>query len=174
MLIDSLTKMTMQASCGQSVLEIGCGGSKYLNRTTCKTKVGIDACRSVLQSGKKDGNILIHLDLMKFSLTDFFLDNNFDTIMGIDVIEHFEKFYGIELVKECEAVARSQVLFFVPVGNHPQVKDVTGFDNDYFQTHRSAWHPKDMESLGYTVHYIEKYHHEPGKDPGAMFCWKFL
>lgn len=156
-----------------SVLEIGCGEGRNLMRTRCPIKVGIDGFRPILDKFNKDSSIRIHYDLTG-GLTNLILPKTFDSVMMIDIIEHFEKPFAFKILQQCEQVARKAIVAFVPVGNHPQTKDDRGMGNDHFQTHRSTWYPEDFDKLGYDVSYIEKYHNQPGKDTGAMFCIKRL
>ncbi len=171
--INNVNVLFKEVSKYDSVLELGCGEGRNLNRTTCSFKVGIDAFRLILETHKVDGNLRIHYDLRK-GLTNLLLSNSFDSIMLIDIIEHFEKPFAFQLLSECERISRHLIVAFVPVGNHPQTTDDRGLDNDFYQTHRSSWQPEDFDKLGYDVSYIENYHNQPGKDRGAMFCIKEL
>lgn len=160
------------ASTCNSVMEIGCGTGNIIQRIKAATRIGLDAFRPVMDS-MQEGVVNIQYDL-NLGISNLFLDNTLDCIIGIDVIEHLHKSAAFELLKDCESIARKYLMFFVPVGEHPQVKDDRGFGNDYYQTHRSSWSPKEMEVLGYDVCFIENYHNQPNKDTGAMFCLKML
>ncbi len=157
-----------------SILEIGCGEGRNLTRTACLTKVGIDAFRPILDLYNKDDGIIRLNYNLQGGLTNLILPNTFDSVMLIDIIEHFEKDFAFELLKQVEQVARHIIVAFVPVGNHPQTTDDRGLGNDFFQTHRSTWYPEDFEELGYEVVHIKNHHNQPGKDSGAMFCIKRL
>ena len=71
-----------------------------------------------------------------------FAQNSVDSIFLIDVIEHLDKEDGIEVLKECERVARKQIVIFTPLGFMPQsvqsgTKDAWGLSGtDDFD---SAW-----------------------------------
>jgi hypothetical protein len=160
----------------QSALEIGCGEGRRIKELNCPIRIGIDAFRPILENHNtdNDGTIRINYDLSK-GLNNLFINKSIDCIIGIDIIEHFVKEDGFKLIKECEQISKNFVLFFIPVGNHPQTEDDRNLGNDYYQTHRSQWFPEDMISLGYTVHLDENFHsYKTEGDKGAMFCWKYL
>ncbi len=71
-----------------------------------------------------------------------------DTVFLVDVIEHLEKAEARELLKATEALARSQVAVFTPLGfmpqSHPDGRDAWGLDGGAWQEHRSGWEPSDF------------------------------
>lgn len=81
-----------------------------------------------------------------------------DLVLCIDVIEHFEKEDGLSLLSSIESLSSKRVFIFSPVGYQPQHSDDRGFGNNYFQTHRSWWHPEDLEVRGYNVTLLQGYH----------------
>lgn len=84
-------------------------------------------------------------------------DESVDTIFLLDVIEHLEKEKGLSLIKECERVARRQVIVFTPLGFCPMhyedasSKDAWGLDGASMQIHKSGWLPDDFGS-GWDFH----------------------
>jgi len=155
-----------------SILDIGCGEGNILNQIKSPMKIGIDIFRPILEKNKYKKNIVfINYDLKK-RLGKLFLSNFFDCTFGFDIIEHFDKKDAINLIKDCEEITSKFILFFIPVGNHPQTKDDRGYGNDYYQTHRSTWYPKEMIDLDYEVDFYPNWHNQKGKDSGAMFCYK--
>lgn len=80
-------------------------------------------------------------------------DRSVDTAFALDLIEHLEKEEGYALLRELGRIARVQVVVFTPLGMYPQAyeegePDAWGMDGGYWQTHRSGWHPEDMEAAG--------------------------
>lgn len=172
-MIDEFLKETSKYN---SVLQIGCGDCSFLNKVKCGIKVGIDSFRPILYSGKTNTNILINSDLQKFSLEDLFLENTFDTIIGIDILEYLNKDIAYRLINQCEIIARKQVFFCIPFGNHHQEINVNGLSrgNDYYQTYRSTWFEADLKIIDYEVKYIKDYQRQLGNLNGSLFCQKFL
>ena len=83
---------------------------------------------------------------------EIFLPRSFDVVMLIDVIEHFRKGEGLEILDVVERIARSRVVVFTPLGEFPQSDfDAYGLGGEQFQEHRSAWHEADFASRGYSI-----------------------
>ncbi len=165
-----------EASQYESVLEIGCGKGHYIKQVNAKTRVGIDIFEPAIKLAGHDpcGVQFIKMDASK--IVEVFDSKTFQCIIGFDIIEHFDIERAFSLLAACEIVASECLMFFIPVGNHPQTKDDQGLDNDYYQTHRSSWYPDDMKALGYEVwHYPEWHKNAPhGKEKGAMCCRKLM
>jgi ubiquinone/menaquinone biosynthesis C-methylase UbiE len=170
----SIRKVIQEASKYNSVLDIGCGAGRLIKRIQAPVRVGIDACQQVIDEANKKNNGVVFGCLDLIHLDALYPENYIECVVGIDIIEHFEKEDAIKLLQECERIASKCLIFFVPVGNHPQTKDDRGFGNDHYQTHRSTWYPKDMKKLGYEVFHYPNWHKniKPPKEKGAMFCLK--
>jgi hypothetical protein len=72
-----------------------------------------------------------------------------DSIFLIDVIEHMTKEVGMYVIRECERVARLQVVIFTPLGFMPQethAGDADGWNlhGGELQDHKSGWYPEDF------------------------------
>lgn len=132
-----------------SVLDVGCGASSPLGniRKTFQS-VGIDLFqKSITESKQKkvhdkyiNGNIL---ELQKYCKK-----KSFDTVIALDVIEHFKKKDGLQLIKKMENVAKKRVIILTPNGFYPQ-DEING--NPY-QRHLSGWSVTDFRKLGYHVY----------------------
>jgi 2-polyprenyl-3-methyl-5-hydroxy-6-metoxy-1,4-benzoquinol methylase len=171
-------ELIRQASQYNSVLEIGCGDGHVIRQIKAKDRFGIDACDGAIKKAKKDSPTSV-----KYYRFDLHLSIEgkrplpyVDCIIGMDIIEHFLFVDAQKLLEVCEQSCDKCLMFFVPVGNHPQTKDDRGYGNDYYQTHRSTWHPGHMESLGYEVWVYPDWHprHKLPKEKGAMWCRKLL
>jgi len=172
----STQRIIDEASKYDSVLDVGCGIGKHIKAVKADVRVGVDAFGPVLEAAKRGNNGVV------FKACDLNEPNglagmSFDCVMGIDIVEHFVKDDAVRLIARCEQIAKKEVLFFIPVGAHPQTKDDRGFKNDYYQVHRSTWHPEDMERLGYDVWYYPNWYdwaENVPKEKGAMFCQKIM
>ena len=111
-----------------------------------------------------------------------FGDNSVDSIFLLDVIEHMEKNEGLEVIKECERVARQQIVLFTPLGFMSQEmenedKDGWGLSGVAVQTHKSGWLPEDFSAdwLFYiceTFHKTDHNYKQLEKPHGAFFAVK--
>jgi len=160
-------------------MDIGCGTGNTLKKIKARHRFGIDACQAAITKARE--GTFIHLDDLTFYCFDLkglrkVWKRKVDCIIGIDIIEHFEPEDALCLLKDCEQIATKCLMFFVPVGNHPQTKDDRGFNNHFYQTHRSTWYPQDMVGLGYEVRHYPNWHKnvKPPKEKGAMWCRKIL
>lgn len=89
-------------------------------------------------------------------------DNSVDSIFLLDVIEHLEKDVGKAVLKECERVARQQIVLFTPLGFMPQhvndsEKDGWGLNGVAVQEHLSGWEPEEFDS-NWTFFICENFH----------------
>lgn len=94
-------------------------------------------------------------------------DRSVDAVFLLDVVEHFEKEEGRQLIHECERIARRQIILFTPLGFLPQdgdgdSKDGWGLSGGRWQVHRSGWTPKDFDR-SWEVFGSKTYHHLDGK-----------
>lgn len=91
-----------------------------------------------------------------------FGDKSVDSIFLLDVIEHLEKDVGGKVLKECERVARTQIVIFTPLGFMAQhvdanEKDGWGLSGQAVQEHKSGWHPADFDK-NWSFHICRNYH----------------
>jgi cyclopropane fatty-acyl-phospholipid synthase-like methyltransferase len=177
-----IEKVKSEASKYDSVLDIGCGAGELINSINADKRLGIDICDAAISKAQQlRTRKKYRIQPVQYLVGDIMcitsiVKKRIDCIIGIDVIEHFNKYNASNLILQCEAKAKKKLIFFVPVGVHPQTKDSKGFGNDYYQTHRSSWYPEEMEERGYEVFYYPDWHKNilPPKEKGAMFCIKTL
>jgi len=153
------------------VVELGAGFFgclAYVNKNTEK-KIGIEIWEPYIQNSIYDDCIKIHGNIFDYEI--LLSESDYDTVMIIDVLEHFEKEESIKLIESLKKRFR-KVLLMIPEGNHPQEEDVTGFGAHEFQTHKSTWIFSEIsEILGFDdVIYYKNFHSQAGKDPGCVFA----
>ncbi|OJW50115.1 MAG: hypothetical protein BGO67_01945 [Alphaproteobacteria bacterium 41-28] len=91
-----------------------------------------------------------------------FATNSVDSIFMLDVIEHIEKLEGFQIIKECERIARQQIVIFTPLGFMPQTvkegeKDGWGLSGAGVQEHLSGWVPEDF-SVEWSFYICKDFH----------------
>lgn len=132
----------------QSILDVGCGSNSMVRLLSYnKYCVGVDVHKqSLVDSKSKD----IHDEYVECNIlriSELFMENAFECVIAIDVIEHLEKEDGIILLDAMERIASRKVIVFTPNGFLPQGDR---FSNPW-QVHLSGWTVDDFEKRGYNV-----------------------
>lgn len=132
------------------VLDVGCGirPQQYI---VPKLLICIEPYHEYAEILKQnfDGTNTVIIQLDAKQALSSFPDKSTDTIFLIDVIEHMTKEVGHEVIKECERVARGQVVIFTPLGYMPQEIHAENLDawnlhGGSWQEHKSGWYPEDF------------------------------
>ena len=133
-----------------SLLDIGCGSDspiQFFKHRPALT-VGVDGFQPSIEKSKKknihDQYECIHL----MDIDTVFSPKSFDCVLSIDVIEHFEKRQGVELLKKMEDVASKSVVLVTPNGFLPQ----EAHSGNAYQKHLSGWNVEEMQRNGYEVY----------------------
>lgn len=132
----------------QSVLDVACGLSLKSKFLKPKLIVGVDIYEPYLKAIKADiPYAVIKYDVRK--IDKLFLENSFDIVYALDVIEHLKEKDSIKLLNDCKKIARRAVVIETPEGYIPQNLDIQGFEGHKYQTHRSGWSVEKLEGLGF-------------------------
>jgi len=136
-----------------TLLILGVGEGRYELELGAKSVFGIDICDEKLEKCKEKA-MVAKLDARNL---DIFLDKSFDTVTMFDLLEHFKKDVGLNILKELERIAKRQIILFVPL--QAELDDteetlialqedciVNGRDAGY---HLSLWTEEELKSLGY-------------------------
>lgn len=133
----------------KTVLDVGCGSwSPLANVKKSFYSVGIDIHKPSIDKIKKSK---IHDrtkvgDVLK--LSTYFRPKSFDAVIALDVVEHFKKEEGFDLIRQMESIARKKVIVLTPFGftvQHP-------VDGNPFQEHKSGWYIHDFRKRGYKTY----------------------
>ena len=131
-----------------TVLDVACGlslKSQYLN---AKQIVGVDLHEPYLNAIDYEGDYsVLKYDVTK--LKEIFLDNSFDVVYALDIIEHLEKEQSLELIEDCKKICKKAFVIETPKGFIPQNIDIQGFDADDLQTHRCGWEVNELKNLDF-------------------------
>jgi ubiquinone/menaquinone biosynthesis C-methylase UbiE len=143
-----------------SVLSLCCGIGIELAPLDAKSITGVDIAPQYITELKKalpnvKGVVADALEYIKKAK-----DSSFDVISLFDAIEHLTKEDSLELLKECQRVARKHILVFTPEGyvkNEPH--NAWGIEGaDHWQEHLSGWTMDELRDLGFKI-----LHRQPGK-----------
>lgn len=154
----------------QSALEFGCGFGANLSSASAPMKIGVDAYRPYLRRARRTYPeiVFIHADVTR---RPFVLPRrSIDAVMLLDFLEHFDFPMAYRIIRHAKYIARKRVIAFVPFGNHPQDRDVTGLGGHHWQTHRSTWYERELESVGFSVAVWEHFCDDESKDHRVMFA----
>ena len=138
----------------RTALDIGCGPTSVLTRFRPKLRtIGLDAFEEAIAQARRreqhDDYVLADvLNTSPETILERAGGRQFDLVTLFDVIEHFPKRQGFELLERCERLTCKYLLVVTPNGFLEQGPE---YGNE-FQRHLSGWFPHDFEGLGYTVH----------------------
>jgi Methyltransferase domain len=150
---DHVGQIVRRGDC-RAALDIGCGPSSVLTqfRPGLRT-VGLDAFEGAIAAARRraqhDDYVLADvLNTSPETILERAGGRPFDLVTLFDVIEHFPKRQGFELLERCERLTSKYILVVTPNGFLEQGPE---YGNE-FQRHLSGWFTHDFEGLGYAVH----------------------
>lgn len=143
-----LRKLVLADGCA-SLLDVGCGERSpvVLFAADIPYSVGVDAHLPSIEKSRAAG---IHSDYLAANVLDIgehFPPNSFDCVTVLEVIEHLTRSEGLELLEQCERIARSRVILSTPNGFVEQ----PAIPGNPLQAHVSGWTAADFRSRGYEV-----------------------
>lgn len=131
-----------------SILDAACGLSLKSKYIPAQIRVGVDIYEEYFKHIESDvPYVVLKYDIRK--LRDIFMPKSFDLVIALDVMEHLEKSESLDVLRQCEEIARKAVIIETPRGYIPTNMDILGHGGDEWQTHRSGWEPEEFEALGY-------------------------
>lgn len=131
-----------------SVLDAACGLSLKSKYIPAQIRVGVDIHEKYFEYIESDvPYVTIKYDIRK--LSEIFMPKSFDLVIALDVVEHLEKEEALDVMRQCEIIAKKAVIIETPRGYVPQNIDIQGHGGDEWQTHRCGWEVEEFEELGY-------------------------
>jgi SAM-dependent methyltransferase len=137
-----------ELSGSDTVLDLGCGPSSLLQYVKGPTKtVGVEYWKPSIEESMKNR---IHSEYINADITTVkYPDLSFDSVILIDVIEHFTRDDALALIRTIQHWARKNVIILVPNGFVPQ--DEEDEQGNKKQHHLSGWSVRDLNELGFRV-----------------------
>ena len=133
-----------------TILDVACGLSFKSKYIPAQIRVGVDIYEEYFKHIESDvPYAVVKYDVRK--LNEIFVPKSFDLVIALDVIEHLEKEESLEMIRQCEKIAKLGVVLETPKGYIPQNLDIQGHGGHEWQTHRCGWEPEELEKLGYSV-----------------------
>lgn len=143
----------------KSVVELGAG---FFNRLSnidknISLKIGIEIWKPYIDNAKYNDCIKIQGDIKNYK--KLLESYELDTVMIVDVLEHFDKEDGFKLIEDLKQNF-NKIILMLPIGRYEQDKDVTGFGAHEYQTHRSYWYDEDALKLNFNENIIDLFFHK--------------
>lgn len=133
-----------------SVLDVACGLSLKSKFIPTQIRVGVDIYDKYFEHIESEvPYVVIKYDVRK--LNEIFMPKSFDLVIALDIIEHLEKKESLDMIAQCEKLARRAVILETPKGYVPQNIDIQGHGGHVYQTHRCGWEVEELEKMGYAV-----------------------
>lgn len=131
-----------------TILDVACGLSLRSKFIPARARVGVDIYDKYFKYIETNVPYTIVKGDVR-NLRKLFPSKSFDLVIALDIVEHLHKDEAVEMIKQCEDIARVAVIIETPEGFIPQDMDILGYGGDEWQTHRSEWSLKDFTERGY-------------------------
>ena len=156
---------------GSKILDVGCGYGHWGQLLATHYRLSGDPPRraDVIGIERHPGNatfcrstglykdVIVGDALMALQSME---SNSYDTVLAVDIVEHFEREQGALLLDEIERVASSMVIVSTP--NFPNYRKgdtgITGYNE--WEHHLSEWTIHDFKGRGYRVRGVKHRLHD--------------
>ncbi len=133
-----------------TVLDLGCGIMQATDDIKCKSVLGVDIWAIYLDKIKSlHPTVMISMDE-----TYRFMDNSYDVVICLDVVEHLEYNLALKVLDECKRICRKTVIIYTPIefdnNDQPEGGAWEMGDNEY-QKHLCVINKSDLTSRDYFV-----------------------
>ena len=129
----------------------------------CKSLLGCDIWTKYLDVSKQ------YFPVVKLGMSelDRFVDNSFDVVLCIDVLEHLALDDAISAIEHMKRIARKTVIVYTPSKfetNEKHVENIWNLGENQLQRHQCFLNPDKLEELEFTISFPE-----PDKNTLAIF-----
>ena len=133
-----------------TVLDLGCGIMQGTDDLKCKSLLGVDIWSTYLNNIKH-----LHPTVkMGMDETYRFMDNSYDVVICLDVVEHLEKELALRVLDECKRICRKKAIVYTPdhFDENPQPPEgAWGLGDNPLQTHRCVIAKVELRTRKYHV-----------------------
>src|SRR3990167_6083186 len=117
------------------VLDLGCGIMQATHDIRANTVLGVDLWDKYL-----DGIKHIHPTCkINMDETQRFMDNSFDVVICLDVVEHLDKELALKVIDECKRICRKKAIIYTPKefkDNKESIPDSWGMGENPHKEHK--------------------------------------
>ena len=152
----------------KSVVELDAGFFDKLSyvHSNVKTKIGIEIYKPYIDNAKFNECIKINGNILDYK--NLLINQELDTVMMVDVLEHFNKETAYNLINNLKQNF-DKILLMLPIGIYQQEFDTFGMDNHEYQTHQSYWYRYDIENLKFNDNIIDlDFHATPSRIANSL------
>ncbi len=141
-----------------TVVELGAGLFNRLKdvHSSVPIKIGIEIWKPYIDRAIYHDCIKIHGNLKLYK--DLLVSYELDTVMLIDILEHFEKEEAFKLIDNLKQDF-NKIILMLPSGKYEQEEDCYNLGADDFQKHRSFWYDEDLSMLAFTENIVDSFFH---------------
>lgn len=120
----------------------------------CKSILGCDLWEEYLKIANR------HWPVIKLGMNelDRFIDESFDVILCIDVLEHLELQDALKSIEHMKRISRKKVIIYTPsqyITNEEHVENAWGLGENPYQRHRCFLEPTVLENIGFKILFPE-------------------
>lgn len=130
-----------------SILDLGCGIRPFAGLNFRNPSLHVDAYAKYLERTSAT-KLTLKLNLSE-DLTNYFVDDSYDVVLLLDVIEHLKKEDALRLIDRSKRIARKKVIIWTPSGFLKQTGDVWNLEGDFWQEHRSGFSVHELMDMGF-------------------------
>jgi 2-polyprenyl-3-methyl-5-hydroxy-6-metoxy-1,4-benzoquinol methylase len=146
-----------------TVLDLGCGIQQANDEIMAKCVLGVDIWETYLN------HIKDNIQTVKLSMaeTDRFMDNSYDVVICLDVVEHLDKELALKVIDECKRIARKRAVIYTPSefkDNMSAVSNAWNLGENPHQKHLCVLDLNDFNSRGYYTQIVT--------DNGIFAIWE--
>ena len=127
-------------------MDVGCGPDSILRNVAgqCMT-TGVDIFLPYIEMSRSRSlhNCYIVADARHLP----FRHSSFDAVLLLDLVEHLHKSEAMELIRNCERIARKLCVIFTPNGFAPQAS----YDDNPWQEHKCGFTVEELARMGYHI-----------------------
>ena len=153
MVADELLRISDSNQSPIKVLDIGCGNGWYWKTGPLGQLVSTKVIElHVLEVAQPPNSLALIATVHQGEAPQamsIFQDDEFDFVTTFDLIEHFPKHQGYQLLYELDRIGKYGSSVFTPNGFVWQ----PGASNNKFNAHLSGWTPKELRRLGWETQY---------------------
>lgn len=136
-----------------SMLDLGCGIMQGTDDIRAKFILGVDVWPKYLNKIKH-----LHPTVqLKMDELWRFMDDSFDVVICLDVVEHLEESLALNVIDECKRIARKTAIVYTPSefkDNMESTKNAWGLGECPYQEHKCLLGMADFVKRGYNVELV--------------------